>query len=72
MAKRKIAGKTEVLKLLTDIMRGEETAAKPTETMKAAELIGKSLGMFSDKSKNDGGINVTIVDDIPQGDDTNE
>ncbi len=72
MAKRKIAGKTEVLECLTDIMRREDTSAKASETIKAAELIGKTLGMFSDKSKGDGEISVMIVDDIPRGNDTNE
>lgn len=72
MEKGKIAGKTEVLERLTDIMRCDDDSAKISETMKAAELIGKSLGIFSDKSNQNGGINVTIVDDIPQGDDTDE
>lgn len=63
MAKRKVAGKTEILECLTEIMRSEENAKK-AETMKAAELIGKHLGMFGEKKET--GVKVVIVDDIPE------
>ena len=63
MAKRKVACKTEVLEQLTDIMRSDE-GAKMTEKMKAAELIGKHLGMFADKKNESAGLKVVIVDDI--------
>lgn len=64
MARRKIAGKTEVLEHLTGVMRSEE-GVKTSESMKAAELIGKHLGMFGEKKSADAGVKVVIVDDIP-------
>jgi hypothetical protein len=64
MAKRKIAGKTEILEQLTDVLRGDDESVKTSEMMKAAELIGKHLGMFGDKGGHDGGMKVVIVDDI--------
>lgn len=64
MTRRKVAGKTEVLEQLTDIMRSEE-GAKTTEKMKAAELIGRHLGIFGEKKSSDEGVKVVIVDDIP-------
>lgn len=63
MAKGKIAGKTEVLEQLTDIMRSDENA-KAADKMKAAELIGKHLGVFGEKKSPDGAVKVVIVDDI--------
>lgn len=65
MAKRKVAGKTEVLEHLTEVMRSDE-GVKMSETMKAAELIGKHLGMFSDKKESNSGVKVVIVDDVPE------
>lgn len=65
VAKRKVAGKTEVLEHLTEVMRSEE-GVKMSETMKAAELIGKHLGMFSDKKESNLGVKVVIVDNIPE------
>lgn len=62
MAKRKVAGKTEVLEHLTDTLRSEEGAA--SNKMKAAELLGKHLGMFGSKTNTDTGVKVVIVDDI--------
>lgn len=66
MAKRKIACKTEVLEYLTGVMRSgiDEGKKADATTTKAAELIGKHLGMFSDKSGAEQGVNVVIVDDI--------
>ena len=64
MAKRKVAGKTEILERLTEGMRSEDENVKTSETMKAAELIGKHLGMFGDKNNQSSGIRVVIVDDI--------
>lgn len=68
MAKRKIAGKTEILERLTDVMRSDDASVKTAETMKAAELIGKHLGMFGDKGNRDAGVKVVIVDDILNSD----
>ncbi len=67
MARRKVAGKTEVLEQLTDIMRSDE-GAKASEKMKAAELLGKHLGMFGEKKTAEAGVKVVIVDDIPDKD----
>ena len=62
MERRKVAGKTEVLEHLTDTLRSEKGA--PSNKMKAAELLGKHLGMFSPKANTDAGVKVVIVDDI--------
>ena len=46
------------------------TITKPPdekERLKAAELLGKRFGMFTDKVNVSGGGVVTIVDDIPDG-----
>ncbi len=66
MAKRKVASKTEVLEHLTQTLRSEDSAA--TNKMKAAELLGKHLGMFSEKKTAEAGVKVVIVDDIPDKD----
>ncbi len=66
MAKRKVASKTEVLEHLTQTLRSEDSAA--TNKMKAAELLGKHLGMFSEKKAAEAGVKVVIVDDIPDED----
>lgn len=65
MAKRKVASKTEVLEHLTQTLRSEDSAAG--NKMKAAELLGKHLGMFGDKKSDCGGVKVVIVDDISEG-----
>lgn len=65
MAKRKVASKTEVLEHLTQTLRSEDSAA--ANKMKAAELLGKHLGMFGEKKNADGGVKVVIVDDVPKG-----
>lgn len=65
MKKEKVAAQTEVLEYLTEVMRCCDDSVKISESTKAAELIGKHLGMFEDKSKENAGVNVTIVDDIP-------
>lgn len=66
MARRKIAGKTEILEHLSQVMRNEDASIKTSETVKAAELIGKHLGMFGDKANSNTGVKVVIVDDISE------
>lgn len=64
--RKDVADEKEILEFLTDIMRSDE--AKPSETTKAAELIGKHYGMFSDKqgAKDAKEVpDVIIIDDIP-------
>ena len=39
------------------------------DKLRAAELLGKHLGMFTDKFEVTSDLGVTIVDDIPKGDD---
>lgn len=63
--RRKIAKEKEILEFLTEVMRNEQS--KSSESTKAAELIGKHYGMFSDKSADKGAGDVVIVDDIPNG-----
>ena len=58
MAKKKITDKDEVMEFFSAIVRGEEICSKsgdgevPDLSMrfKAAELLGKCYGMFSDKA----------------------
>ena len=38
------------------------------ERLKAAELLGKRYGLFTDKVEVDGAAKVVIIDDIPKGD----
>lgn len=61
-----IAGSDEVLQYLTAIMRGEEGEGK--DRLKAAELIGKGQGLFTDKNGKENVEPVKIVDDIPKRD----
>ncbi|MGE4214858.1 MAG: hypothetical protein AB7E42_08795 [Anaerotignaceae bacterium] len=71
MAKRrkKVADAAEVVEFLTAVLRGddaEEVVVK--DRIKAAQLLGKSYGMFTDKVKIDGDAVVQIIDDVPKGD----
>ena len=65
----RVASEREVLEFLTDVMRGElesegrASAASPR--MRAAELLGKRLGAFSESAE---APRVTVIlDDIPPG-----
>ena len=42
--------------------------ASTRDRLKAAELIGKRYGLFSEKLELQGGTTVQIVDNIPEGD----
>ena len=52
--KRNIASADEVLEFLTEVMRGEIEGERPEKNssprMRAAELLGKRLGVFTDVS----------------------
>ena len=48
MARRKCASAEEVLKYLSGVMRGEEENAG-SAPMKAAELLGKRMGLFTEQ-----------------------
>ena len=69
---RHIASADEVLEFLTEVMRGEIDGERPEKNssprMKAAELLGKRLGVFTDVgSVLRGGAELPeIVDDIPE------
>ncbi len=62
-----IAGEEEVLEYLTDVMRrdgfDETDNIKFSDSFKAAELLGKHYGLFSEKSVTGTG-EVVIVDNI--------
>ena len=70
--KRNIASADEVLEFLTEVMRGEIDGERPEKNssprMRAAELLGKRLGVFTDVgSVLRGGAELPeIVDDIPE------
>ena len=70
--KRNIASADEVLEFLTEVMRGEIEGERPEKNssprMRAAELLGKRLGVFTDVgSVLRGGAELPeIVDDIPE------
>ena len=67
--KRDVASADEVLSYLTAVMRGDIEGERPEKNssprMKAAELLGKRLGLFAD-----GGTQrpepVLVVDDVPE------
>ena len=66
-----IADDREVLAYLTAVMRGEGSEQMPVkqgDALKAAELIGKKYGLFSEKAGKKDEL-VRIVDDIPAGGD---
>jgi len=68
---RNIASADEVLSFLTDVMRGAYDGEKPEKNssprMKAAELLGKRLGIFNDVNAVLRPEMPVIVDDIPAG-----
>lgn len=55
-----VATGEEVLMFLTGVMRGEESGS--TQNMKAAELLGKRFGLFSEAG--DGLEPPVIIDDV--------
>ena len=58
-----VAGAGEVLATLTNVLRGEDSEPKVAERIRAAELLGKHYGLFSERVD----MNVApprIVDDI--------
>lgn len=59
----KIADKKEVLEFFTMVMRGENPDGVSANTFKAAELLGKHLGLFKGE-ETPCGQDVVIVDDI--------
>ena len=44
-----VASSEEILEFLTGVMRGSEEGS--TQTMKAAELLGKRMGLFAEKAE---------------------
>jgi len=72
LREKDIASADEVLQFLTDVMRGSYEGVKPEKNssprMKAAELLGKRLGIFAEVSSVLAGEMPVIVDDIPNGD----
>lgn len=68
-----VANEEEVLEYLTDVMRrdgfDETDNVKFSDSFKAAELLGKHYGLFSDSRLTAGGTGeVIIVDNIQGGD----
>lgn len=63
---KNIASADEVLMYLTEVMRGVSEGEKPASSprMKAAELLGKRLGIFSEVSGVLKGKMPVVVDDI--------
>lgn len=62
-----VANEEEILEYLSRVMRREEydeESIKFSDSFKAAELLGKYYGMFSDKHASSEG-DVIIVDNIP-------
>ncbi len=62
MTDHTVAGSDEVLRFLTAVLRGEVGSEK--ERMRAAELLGKRQGLFSDKAIPEAVTEVVIVDDL--------
>lgn len=67
---KNIASADEVLTFLTDVMRGAYDGEKPEKNssprMKAAELLGRRLGVFSDVNSVLRQETPVLVDDIPE------
>lgn len=61
----KTATAAEVMEFLTEVMRDEGEGS--VSRLKAAELLGKRFGLFTDKVAVSGSGVVQIVDDIPDG-----
>lgn len=61
-----IAKEEEILEYLTSIMRRDDEETRFADSFKAAELLGKYYGMFSEKHNDEIG-DVIIVDNIPRG-----
>ncbi len=57
-----VADSEEILRFLTAVLRGEAGSEK--ERMRAAELLGKRQGLFSDKAMPEAVTEVVIVDDL--------
>jgi len=57
-----VADSDEILRFLTAVLRGEVGSEK--ERMRAAELLGKRQGLFSDKAIPEAVTEVVIVDDL--------
>lgn len=70
--RRDVALADEVLEYLTKVMRGEIEGEKPERNssprMKAAELLGKRLGVFNEVNDLFRQAAPVIVDDIPEVD----
>ena len=66
---RNIASADEVLEFLTEVMRGEIAGERPEKNssprMKAAELLGRRLGVFTDVNSVLRPEPPVLVDDIP-------
>ena len=57
----KTATATEVMEFLTEVMRDEDESS--VSRLKAAELLGKRFGLFTDKLNVEGNIPVVIAGD---------
>jgi len=71
MQEKDVASADEVLRFLTDVMRGKYEGIEPgrnaSPRMKAAELLGKRLGVFREVSDILQGGVPCVIDDIPDG-----
>lgn len=63
-----VADGEEVLQYLSALLRGQEAEGEgppaPRDRLKAAELLGKRYGLFTDRVSPEGGLPVAIIDDI--------
>ena len=66
-SKNDIANADEVMKYLTDIMRGDGSFddVSSRERIKAAELLGKRYSLFSYNLKTNDNLLIQIIDNIP-------
>ena len=58
----RVADSDEILRFLTAVLRGEAGSEK--DRLRAAELLGKRQGLFSEKSTSESSCEVVIVDDL--------
>ncbi|MDD3412012.1 MAG: hypothetical protein PHY12_14505 [Eubacteriales bacterium] len=58
-----IADAEEVLRFVTEVLRGDDAETQLRDRLKAAEMLGKRYDLFAEGAQAQGG-SVTIVDDV--------
>lgn len=64
MIQKNIVSEDEVLTYLSNVMTGKEEDISVKDRLKAAELLGKKYGIYTDKMKINEAIPIIIKDDV--------